>query len=466
MSSSFVLKNAPDKKELMGQFMTPPHVVDFCLKKTKIKSASMVIEPSCGEGVFLDKIRNKRPKGCMLGIEADSVLLKNYLGEENVENINFYDFQRTTDKPIHFIGNPPFRSPAHSLTTHYDYVRGLARKYNVVNAREEAVFWLIKTVDLLEGNGQVSYILPRAIFRNNSNSNLTFISFLKNYLNLKHVWDLDKVFSGVARDLVYCDFEANKQNNFFYMNNIKYKIIRFYSTGPDYIPFQRMFKKTHLGSVPCESIFLSIQGETRKEFMSRLTKLFSAKLTEKTLIDHLSHNGQQHLEALKKRNINKIKTIIKYIYEIKETDGYDSGLFSEAKHFKPIQHRHKERWYFRHPFLKKCSFVYILNSNPCKSFYFPGNPSKDSTDYFGYCRYDVNRNSGPGANRTIPVDTLKENVTDEFKAYWADNTGLPLEKIFDYMIYVSKSDWYKNMKKEYERFYFGVPKEFMQEYLS
>ena len=102
-------------------------------------------------------------------------------------------------------------------------------------------------------------------------------------------------------------------------------------------------------------------------------------------------------------------------------------------------------------------FVYEINPNPTKSFYFTGNPSKSSTDYFGYCDYDITRNSSPGACRTIPIENLEDNLTQEFKRWWGKKELGSFENIFKLFITVSKSDWYKKMKKKYNRFYFGLP---------
>ena len=122
-------------------------------------------------------------------------------------------------------------------------------------------------------------------------------------------------------------------------------------------------------------------------------------------------------------------------------------------------------YYFRCEKIKKNkNFVYELNPNPCKSFYFTGNPSHSSTDYFGFCNYDINRNVSPGANRTVPVDNIEDNLTDSFKVWWNANTTEPYSEVFNYIIYISKTDWYKERKQNNKRFYFGIPKTFYKDF--
>jgi hypothetical protein len=60
----------------------------------------------------------------------------------------------------------------------------------------------------------------------------------------------------------------------------------------------------------------------------------------------------------------------------------------------------------------------------------------------------------------VPLAGFAENITDEFKVYWDKNAGLPYGAIIDYLMYVSKSEWYRQFKKRNQRFYFGVPLQF------
>ena len=157
--------------------------------------------------------------------------------------------------------------------------------------------------------------------------------------------------------------------------------------------------------------------------------------------------------------------MIKFLSIIK--NNIDKNIFLEPNNYKHINHRNELRYYFRHESLKKCSFVYILNPSPGKSFYFTGNPSNTSTDYYGFCDYDINRNSSPGACRTILIDNIEDNLTEYFKNYWNKNTNnLPYKYIFDYMIFIYKSQWYKDYKQENKRFYFCIPYIFNQDFLK
>ncbi|MCK9458425.1 MAG: hypothetical protein M0R80_02130 [Proteobacteria bacterium] len=469
MANSSINKDISSKEILLGQFPTPDSIADFCLARTEIKT-EYIIEPSCGVGVFVDKIKKKFPDADILGIEIDSDIVKQYHGKEFIMTGNFYDFiDPPTDDgtSVTFIGNPPFRSPAYSLSERKPFVKNLMKKYGITNMREESVIFLVHTVDLilLTGKkGYIHYILPKAIFDNNSKAYLSFKKFLKQYATLISVWDLPKEFPGVNRDLVYVSFEVGTEPGEYYFHNGKLAKVADFYHELDYIPFQKIFKKTNLGSVPCESIFLSIKDEPLEHFQQRLCLLFTANPETWSMLDYLTYEGHLHLVSLGKAD--KRKVVANYVKEIKTLPGFSLDVISDIDNYKPIQHRNENRWYFRHPFLKKGSFVYELNRDPCPSFYFPGNPNKGSTDYFGYCEFDVNRNSSPGANRTVPIDGVEDNLQDDFKVWWRANTDLDYKYVFEYILHISRSAWYKNLKKTCQRFYFGIPKEFDKSFLE
>ena len=46
-------------KNKFGQYFTPKVVADFMIKMANISEKSRILEPSCGEGVFLDLFKQK-----------------------------------------------------------------------------------------------------------------------------------------------------------------------------------------------------------------------------------------------------------------------------------------------------------------------------------------------------------------------------------------------------------------------
>ena len=377
-------KDVPEKQNQLGQFFTPEATADFCLDRTAV-TTPIVIEPSCGQGVFLDKIRRRFPGVEILGVELDEAAAAAYAGPERVELANFYDFDLLVGSELTFIGNPPYRTPACSLgddpaLNRRDYVRRLCAKYGITGIREEAVFFLVHSIDLMVRNdvkGHIYYILPKTIFRNNSRSYKTFTTFLRENARLVEVTDIGKEFSGVTTDLCYVHLAVDGTNSdVFTWNGAEARVDSFYGVDEDIIPFQAIFKKTYLGSVPCESVLMSCRDEPVGHFGHRMRTLFHAGA--KNVYDLLCYKGVPHLKALQQGSKKKLAVVEQYVEEIRTLVPKED--FLNGDFYRPITHRSEERYYFRHEALKKASFVYQLNPKPGPGFYFPGNPAKGCND--------------------------------------------------------------------------------------
>lgn len=442
--------------KFLGQFMTPETITnDIFVNLDKVNNNSIFIEPSFGTGNFIKSLLNNGiDKNSIVGIEIDLKLFEHSnLNIPNLFNLNYYDFNLTFDKYIHFIGNVPFRTPALSLQSHSSEVKRLAKKYRVGGIREEAVFFILKTLEIIEkskNGGRISFIIPKSLLTNNSKFFKTFHQLINEKFKIIKILDLPKnIFEGASLDTCLLDIEYDTIS----INNLL-------ETNDNYWNFNEIFKRTYLGSVPCESIFVSSVNESKDEFKNRLIKLFTEY--PKNILDNLKHNNLAHLKILNGNNADliskKLEIITLYILEIKAKIPNFIELLKDDNSFKEINHRTSTRFYFRNSLLKRLSFVYEINPNPCKSFYFTGNPSSTSYDYFGYCDYDITRNSSPGACRTIPIENLEKNLNYEFKIWWDLYVKKDYNHIFELFVKTYKSKWYKTMKHKYKRFYFGIPK--------
>lgn len=234
-------KDSGTKKELLGQYFTPQEVVNYCLQKIDFSHFDLVFEPSCGDGAFLN-VPNK-----VIALEVDDSVIRH----DFVKNVNFYDYQEKLTGRVCFLGNPPFRTPAISLSNNQTYnrekkVRELTDKYDITGMREEAAFFIVKTIDLILTNnieGHIYYILPKAIFQNNSRSYQSFFSFLRKNAALLEVFDLPNAFDKVTQPLVFAHWSVNckdKDQVDFYVCSIiriNIKTIFIFVINEDYLVF-------------------------------------------------------------------------------------------------------------------------------------------------------------------------------------------------------------------------------------
>jgi hypothetical protein len=277
------------------------------------------------------------------------------------------------------------------LETHNKYVKALAHKYGVTGIREEAVFFIIKTIDLLLENkctGGVHYIIPEQLIKNNSKFYVRFKNFLKRHMTIKKIVSIDgRRFENVSQGLIFISMEVGGSDEYeVEVDGEQIGIDEVLNLNSDDIPFTDIFKKTYLGSVPAESFLVSSKGESVDKFKNRLKKImFNPHSIDSLVNDLYAENGLAFLKILNTGDENsilsKIEQISSYIDEVKSN--VDLSIFDDDDNYCVIQHRHEQRFYFRHRSIKKCSFVYELNPNPCKSFFFTSNPSDSSTDYFG-----------------------------------------------------------------------------------
>lgn len=459
-------KNLQDKRHVLGQFFTPEVMVDELLDGMVF--TGRVIEPSFGGGAFIDGLKRISVED-IFGIEIDEEWYNLYDGVDK-RLMNFYDFNEVLSGRVDFVGNVPFRTPAYSLETHNKYVKALAHKYGVTGIREEAVFFLIKTIDLLLESGcsgGIHYIIPEQLIRNNSKFYVKFKNFLKRHMTIRKIVSIDgKRFENVAQGLIFISMEVGGSEDYeVEVDGVMIGIDDVLNLNSDDIPFTDIFNKTYLGSVPAESFLVSSRGEGIVEFRERIRKImFNPHSIDSLVVDLYAGNGLAFLKVLNGGDEDsifaKIGQISAYIDEVKAK--VDLSIFNDDDNYCVIQHRHEQRFYFRHRGIKKCSFVYELNPNPCKSFFFTSNPSDSSTDYFGYCEFDVTRNSSPGCCRTVPMDL--GNIKREFIEYWESVTDRPIGDVYEYIVHVSKSKWYKDKKKASKRMYFCIPKQFMSDF--
>src|ERR1700728_2608642 len=90
-------------KNKFGQYFTPEVVADFMIGLADISSNSKILEPSCGEGIFLKQLQNKG--FCNLtAYEIDKDLARSFTG------VRYESFiSAAIDEQFDLvIGNPPY----------------------------------------------------------------------------------------------------------------------------------------------------------------------------------------------------------------------------------------------------------------------------------------------------------------------------------------------------------------------
>jgi adenine-specific DNA-methyltransferase len=90
-------------KNKFGQYFTPKIVADFMIEMADISKSSKILEPSCGEGVFLELLQQKG-FNLLTAFEIDEELAQEY---DCVKYESFVS-AKIDEKFDLIIGNPPY----------------------------------------------------------------------------------------------------------------------------------------------------------------------------------------------------------------------------------------------------------------------------------------------------------------------------------------------------------------------
>jgi len=214
------------KKSQNGSYYTPKNIVEK-ITNEYIKTDSKVLDPCCGTGQFLlafaDKIDN--PKN-IYGVDIDEIavriarlnLLIKYRHKEFVPNIickntlleiENYDLSSLNNEDIEdfdvVITNPPWGVHFSKMDT-----EKFKTSYPQIKSLESFSYFLSKSIDLLNSNGIISFVLPESILNVKIHKDIREI-ILKN-TDIKKVFYLDKVFKNVFTPVIRLDL-SKKRNN-------------------------------------------------------------------------------------------------------------------------------------------------------------------------------------------------------------------------------------------------------------
>ena len=145
-----------NRKNKYGQYMTPEIVVNFMVSLANLKSNSSILEPSSGEGVFLDVLKSKGYKN-ITAYEIDRTIIKN---NEDVINESFISAKFKNGFDL-IIGNPPYIRWKNLEQELKDELSNseLWNKYCNSLCDYSSIF-IIKAIELLNENGQLIFITP------------------------------------------------------------------------------------------------------------------------------------------------------------------------------------------------------------------------------------------------------------------------------------------------------------------
>ncbi|POZ57072.1 Modification methylase Eco57IB [Lysinibacillus sphaericus] len=202
--------NATEQK-LTGRYYTPIDLAEFIVRWGMDGTVSTILEPSCGDGVFLEALRqfdgNFDCQGIEISSEEAAFASERLLLDDrfNVLVSDFYEYYNSNreEKYDLIIGNPPYIRYQYLTEQQRDIqsellIKNQMRPNKLINAW---VAFTVAAVSLLKDNSKIAFIIPAELFQ------VKYAEHLRSYLmkNLNEITILtfdELIFNGIDQEVI------------------------------------------------------------------------------------------------------------------------------------------------------------------------------------------------------------------------------------------------------------------------
>lgn len=206
--------------KLRGGFYTPKPIAKFILKWGINDNSNFdILEPSCGDGVFLEELKNSKLKyNSITAIEFDEIEAekssKIELKNSTIINDDFHSYcNNTLQKFDLIIGNPPyiryqFFDKEQQIEAENIFNKSDLKYSKLTNAW---VSFVIGSSQLLKENGKIGFVLPAEILQVSYAKQLR--TFLAQFYNKINIISFEKlVFPNIQQEVVLLLCEKDNSN--------------------------------------------------------------------------------------------------------------------------------------------------------------------------------------------------------------------------------------------------------------
>lgn len=204
------LKENSSAQKLRGGYYTPEILADFILKNVKAKKNLKILEPSCGDGAFIESIVKNIDIDNIQVVdaieiireEAEKVRLKNLGNKYNILNEDFlgYYHNNCSDKKYDLIlGNPPYIRYQY-LTKEQRQIQSEILVNNGMKSNKLINSWvcfLVACVEMLADKGTIGFVIPAELLQ------VVYAQDLRQFLSN----NLFKITLIAFKELVFPDIE-------------------------------------------------------------------------------------------------------------------------------------------------------------------------------------------------------------------------------------------------------------------
>jgi len=216
-----------NNKKKYGQYFTPREIAEFMINLTSVNKKGKILEPGCGEGVFLKTLIDKGFKN-LTAYEIDKKIIsktdKNisrYITSKSFVTENF------NNKFDLIIGNPPYirwKNLKNDLKEELKNNTLWAKYFN--SLCDYLYIFILKSIEILNDNGELIFITPE-YWINTKHSKILRNYMVKNgYFEKIYHFCETPIFNGVASSIVIFKYRKGKIEK----NPKKIKVAKFNSS--------------------------------------------------------------------------------------------------------------------------------------------------------------------------------------------------------------------------------------------
>jgi len=206
-------------KNKFGQYFTPKVVANFMVELADISTHSKILEPSCGEGIFLELLQQKGFEN-LTAYEIDKDLAKEFL------QVRYESFvsAKINEKFDLVIGNPPYirwKNLEENLKQELS-INPIWNKY--FNSLCDYLYiFILKSIELLNENGQLIFICPEYWMNTTHSISLRNYMVVNGYFEEIYHFNETPIFDKVTVSIVIFKFVKSK------LKAGKIKVAKFYA---------------------------------------------------------------------------------------------------------------------------------------------------------------------------------------------------------------------------------------------
>ncbi|WP_149914023.1 N-6 DNA methylase [Sphingobacterium cavernae] len=223
-----------DSKKLRGGYYTPQPIADFICKWAITNPTQKVLEPSCGDGNFIESaikrfkelgVQDNQLYGLIQGVELLEVeaekskkrAAKYGLNSDTITNDDFFNFILETNGNARYdvvIGNPPFIRYQNFPEEHRDLAIKMMQEMELRPNKLTNIWvpFLVISASKLRANGKLGMVIPAELFQVKYAAETRV--FLSNFFSRITIVTFKKlVFSDIQQEVVLLLCEKNVEEN-------------------------------------------------------------------------------------------------------------------------------------------------------------------------------------------------------------------------------------------------------------